>query len=90
MPSNQISEFVLSTIGLFYFTLETIKYPPGFIAEKIKQNIRFILKIYINGAVGNTGFTRNLRNGRFIISLFRKNFYGSIENLMVFIIICVI
>jgi hypothetical protein len=90
MTSDQIPEFVFGMTGLFHFTLETIKHPSSFITEKIEQYIGFILEVYIDGAIGDTGFTGNLRNGCFIVPLFRKDFYGSIEDLMIFIIIGVI
>jgi hypothetical protein len=87
MPSNQVSEFVFSVLGCLHLILESIKDPPGFIAEKIEKNIGFIFEINIDGAVRYTGGLGDLRNGRLMVSLFRKHFDSGIKDLVVFVII---
>ena len=58
----------------------------GFEIEKIEQNIVFILKIEIDGAVRDTRFPRDLRNGRLKKTLFGKHLDSRFKDAPVFIV----
>jgi hypothetical protein len=55
--------------------------------EKLNQNIVFVFKIQVDGAVSHSGFFCDLRNGRLMKPLSRKNPNCSFKYLMIFIIL---
>jgi hypothetical protein len=86
MHPNKIAKFVQAGIGTIHLRPETTKYLLGFIIKKLNQNIVFILKIKIDGAVGDACFFGNLGNGRLVKSLSGKNLDSRFKNLVIFMI----
>ena len=86
MHPNEIAKFVQAGFGPVHLRTETIKYLLGFIIKKLNQNIVFILKIKIDGAVGDPGYFGNLGNGRLMKSVSGKNLDRRFKDLVIFII----
>lgn len=63
MSPNKISKFINSIVRFIDRFPEAGKNLPGFITEKLNQDIVFILEIKVDGPIGNPGFFCNLRNG---------------------------
>jgi len=58
--ANKINKFIFCAFSLFNLFPESLKYLPGLVAEKLYQNVIFIFKIKIDGAVSYTCFSGNL------------------------------
>ena len=58
--ANKINKFIFCVFPLFNLFPESLKYLSGLVAEKLYQNVIFIFKIKIDGAVSYTCFFRNL------------------------------
>ena len=86
MHPYEIAKFVQAGIGTIHLRPETIKYLLCFIIEKLDQNIVFILKIQIDGAVGDLGDFGNLGNSRLMKSMSGKNLNSRFKDLVIFII----
>ncbi len=62
MPPDQVVKFFHGSVRTINLVPETGKSLSGFITEKLNQDIFFISKIKINGAIGDAGFLCDLGN----------------------------
>lgn len=86
VAAHQVAQFVQAGLGPIDRLPETFKYLFGPKAEKLNQNVVFIFKIQVNGAVGDPGFFGNLGNGGLMKSLSGKNLNRRLKDLMIFMI----
>ena len=63
MPTNEIAQFIQTIVRFFYLGPEPIKHLLGSVAEKLHQNVIFILEIKIDSTVSNPGLFGDLGYG---------------------------
>jgi hypothetical protein len=86
MQTDQIPQLLYRippAADLFPEALENLL---GLVAEKLDQNIVFILEVEVDGPIGHSGFFGDFGNRRMSVSILGKYLDGGIENQMILVI----